>query len=86
VIQDAFVECSFLYAPDWEAHVENVSVVSSRVDDLSVIEVDENKFVLTLSIFWADVSGTHYDNPEYPEGYHMHEQWMGHYDVSFGAT
>jgi hypothetical protein len=88
-IQDAFVECNFLFAPDWEAFVENVSVASSRVDDVSVIEVNEKRFVLTLGIdirFWADISGTRYDNPDYPEDYHMREKWTGHYDVSFEAT
>lgn len=60
VIQDAFVECTFSYAGDWEADVENIAIASTLIDDIFVIEVDETHFVLTLNMeikFSADISG-----------------------------
>jgi hypothetical protein len=89
VIRDAFVECTFSYAGDWDADVENVAIASTLIDNISVIEVDETRFVLTLDMeirFSADISGASHDGPDMPQYYHMHPQTTEHYDVSFEAT
>lgn len=63
-IKEAFLECAFVYAENWEANVENVEVTSTRIDDVDVIEVNEHRFILALDMkisFRADVSGPDYD-------------------------
>ena len=64
VLKDEFLGCSFVYANNWEAEVENVEITSTRIDDVNVIEVDEYRFILSLQMeisFTADVSGPDYD-------------------------
>jgi hypothetical protein len=63
-IKESFLECGFQYADNWDADVENVQVTSMQVDDVSVIEVDEERFVLVLQMeigCRASVSGPDYD-------------------------
>jgi hypothetical protein len=65
VIEESFLECTFLYPENWEADVENVEITSTRVDDVDLIEVDEQRFVLALQMqisFRADVSGPDYEH------------------------
>ena len=64
VLQETFLECSFVYADNWEAGVENVEITSTRIDDVNVIEVDEHRFILSLDMeisFTADISGPDYE-------------------------
>lgn len=64
VIEETFLECTFTYAENWDADVENVQVTGTQVDNVDVIEVDEHRFVLALDMqirFRADISGADYD-------------------------
>ena len=64
VVEESFLECTFTYAENWEADVENVEIASTRVDGVDVIEVDEHRFILVLEMqisFRADVSGPDYE-------------------------
>lgn len=65
IIEDEFKECEFSYRPDSEAHVENINVLDIQFNDLNVIEVDEERALLSIGIhidFTADVSGHDYDS------------------------
>ena len=64
VVEESFLECSFVFGGNWEAEVENVEVKSTRIDGVNVIEVDEHRFVLAVDVaigLTADVSGPDYD-------------------------
>lgn len=74
-VEEAFVECTFTYAENWEADVENVKITAMEVDDVDVIEVDEHRVILALDTnirFRARVSG-----PDYDRG------WSGHFEGSY---
>jgi hypothetical protein len=63
-VEETFLECTFTYAENWDADVENVRVTATQIDGVDVIEVDEHRFVLALDMliqFRADVSGADYD-------------------------
>jgi len=63
IIEDEFIECEFSYRPDAEAEVENINITEVQSHDLSVIEIDEERALLSLSVqidFSADVSGYDY--------------------------
>ena len=65
-IREAFLKCTFVYENDWDADVESVTISSTSAEDVSVIEIDEQQFVLVVNMevtFSADLSGSHYGNP-----------------------
>ena len=65
LLKDSFTECGFDYVADSEADVENVVVTNIDVFDVSVIEVDKERAVVTINSdidFTADVSGSDYDS------------------------
>ena len=98
VVQDSFLECTFTYAGNWEADVENVEVTSTCVDNADVIEVDEQRFVLALDVeihFRADVSGPDYDRGWWDSeeklymhlpDFHLKVSLTERFDVSFQVT
>ncbi|WP_405633136.1 PIN domain-containing protein [Pseudoalteromonas sp. Ld20] len=65
IIEEEFKECEFSFRPDVGAHVENVNVTEIQNLELSVIEIDEERALLSISMhidFTADVSGEDYDS------------------------
>jgi len=94
-LQESFLECTFVYANNWDADVENVAIISTRVDDVGLIEVDERRFILALVMeitFRAEVSGPDlgrgsWDSEErmyaYLPTFHLAKKWADVYNVSF---
>lgn len=94
-VEESFGECNFVYADNWEADVENISITSTRVDDVDLIEVDEHRFILALEMeiqFHADVSGPDYDHGWWDSedkkyihlpSFHTEVESTDTYDVSF---
>jgi PIN domain len=65
IVGDAFVASGFIYDGNWEADVENVSVEKIDVLDTNVIEVDEQRAVVTVEVsitFGATIDGPDYDS------------------------
>ncbi|MCP4698663.1 MAG: DUF4935 domain-containing protein [Gammaproteobacteria bacterium] len=63
-IKDAFLECYFDYSDNWEADIEDVNVTSIDVFDIDIIEIEEQRAVLTLKASIscsANISGPDYD-------------------------
>lgn len=64
-IKTQFLDSGFQYSDNWEADVENVEVQDIQSTEVNLIEVDEDRAVVAVSVqidFSASISGPDYDN------------------------
>jgi len=65
IIKEQFLESGFQYADNWEADVENVEVQDIRATEVNIIEVEDDRAVVAISVlikFTASISGPDFDN------------------------
>ncbi|HMS26194.1 MAG TPA: PIN domain-containing protein [Burkholderiaceae bacterium] len=64
-IKTRFLESGFQYSDNWEADVENIEVQDIQSTGVNLIEVDEDRAVVAVSVqidFSASISGPDYEN------------------------